>query len=209
MEKRTINSTQLNIAIIPPDDISNEAIRMSKMIADSLESEFVLNVRSLIPHITIYQAEYPNKNINELKTIVKEISSKKSFKITLDEIIIFYNTFLFWKCKKDDNIESIQREVVQLANPLREGLILGQLASIRGLSEENRHDVENFGSLLIGSRYIPHITVTRLKREVDSKKVVAVLGESRKRSFMIKSIILGSLGPHGTVTNIVERFNFK
>lgn len=204
------NSTTFNTAIIPPDDVSIQAIEMSKKVAEGVESEFVLNLDRLLPHITVYQAKYPNKNIEKLKNIVRKLSSEQElFEVKLDVITVFYGTFLFWNCGKTDALQDLHQKVVRLANPLRDGLIPEQLANRRGLNEGDRYDIKTFGALLIGPRYKPHITITRLKRQDDAEKAIRILGDSKSLYFKPKALILGYLGEHGTVTGIVESFRFK
>lgn len=209
MKENEMLSTTLNIAILPSDNITFEAIKMSKKVANELESEFTLDQNKFIPHITIYQAQYPNKNINLLKRLVQDLSSKDSFEISLNVLTISHETFLFWECEKTDTLRELQTRAVKIANPLREGLIPAQLAHVTGLTEGDRYDAKTFGALLIGPRYEPHITITRLKRKEDAEKAIRILGSSRKLSFKPKALILGYLGEHGTVTGIVESFRFK
>lgn len=209
MKEAEVLSTTLNIAILPSDDIAIEAIAMSKKIANEVGSEFILDQDRFIPHITIYQAQYPNKNIEMLKKLVQDLSSGKSFEINLDAVTISYETFLFWKCEKTDILRELQAKAIETANPLREGLIPAQLANVTGLSEGDKYDAKNFGALLIGPRYDPHITITRLKRKEDAEKAIGVLGSSKKLSFKPKALILGHLGQHGTVTGVIESFRFK
>jgi len=77
------------------------------------------------------------------------------------------------------------------------------------LSEGDKYDIKTFGSLLIGRRYDPHITITRLKRKEDAPKAIRILGDSKRLSFSPKALILGYLGNHGAVTGIIESFHLK
>ena len=204
-----MQTTILNVAILPSDEIIAQAIAVSRRIGEEVSSEFTLNSVNLIPHITIYQAQYPNKNIDKLKSITETLSSgQELFEITLDAITVSHETFLFWNCKKSLILQNLQRKAVELANPLREGLIPSSLADVGGLSEGDRYDVKHFGALLIGSMYEPHITITRLKRKEDAEKTIKRVLQ-KKLSFRQKALILGYLGAHGTVTGIVENFYFK
>lgn len=200
----------LNIAILPSDEVIAQAIEMSEKIAGEVGSRFILNFDNLIPHITIYQAQYPSKNMDKVRNIVRDLSlEQKLFEIKLDVITVSYGTFLFWNCKKSLTLQNLQKRAVELANPLREGLIPPSLSDVTGLSRGDKYDVKHFGALLIGPRYEQHITVTRLNKEDDAQKAIKVLSGSKKYSFRPKGLILGYLGEHGTVTKIVENFRFK
>ncbi len=205
-----MQATTLNIAILPSDEVAAQAIAMSKKIAREVGSKFVLNSDTLIPHITIYQAQYPKRNIDALVNIVKQLSLEQDlFKIQLHTIRVSHGTFLFWNCKKTLILQNLQEKAVELANSLREGLIPASLSDVTGLSEGDRYDVSHFGALLIGPRYEPHITITKLNKERDADKAIKILSASKKLSFKPKSLILGYLGEHGTVTGIIENFRFK
>lgn len=205
-----METTSLNIAILPTDEISAQAIIMSNKIANEIGSKFTLNSNSLIPHITVYQARYPSKNMDKVKNIARNLSlEQKLFEIKLDTITVSHGTFLFWNCKKSLTLQNLQKRAVELANPLREGLTPPSLSDVTGLSRGDKYDVKHFGALLIGPRYEQHITITRLNKEDDAKKAIKVLSGSKKFSFWPKGLILGYLGEHGTVTKIVENFRFK
>lgn len=206
-----MKTTTLNIAILPSDEIARQVVAMSKKINKEIGSKFVLNSKTLIPHITVYQAQYPNKNIEKLKNITRNLALEQElFKIELNAICVSYETFLFWECEKSPLLSSLQKEAVKLANPLREGLIPDQLTSMNiNLSKGDAYDIGHYGALLIGSRYKPHITITRLTTESDGEKAVKALASSQKLSFKPKALILGYLGEHGTATGIVEKFSFR
>lgn len=206
--QKSMKTITLNIAILPSDNITIEAIEMSKKVANEVGSEFTLDQNRFLPHITVYQAQFSNKNMDKLKKLVQDLSSRESFEINLDVITISHETFLFWKCERDI-LRELQAKAIEIANPLREGLIPAQLANVTGLSEGDKYDAKTFGALLVGPRYEPHITITRLKRKEDAEKVIGILGSSKKLSFKPKALILGYLGEHGTVTEIAESFRFK
>lgn len=201
----------LNIAILPSDEVTVQVIVMSKKIANEVGSRFILNSDSLIPHITIYQAQYPSKNVDKLKSVVKTLSLEQElFEIKLETITVSHGTFLFWNCERNLVLQNLQDKAVEVANPLREGLIPDQLISMKAnLSEGDAYDIEHYGALLIGSRYQPHITITRLNKETDVKRAVGILSGSKKISFKPKGLILGYLGKHGTVTEIVKNVRFR
>lgn len=209
MKETEMLSATLNIAILPSDNVAIEAIEMSKKVANEVGSEFILDQNRVLPHITVYQAQYPNKNMDKLKKLVQDLSSRESFEINLDAITISHETFLFWECERENILRELQAKAIEIANPLREGLIPAQLYNVTGLSEGDKYDAKTFGALLIGPRYEPHITITRLKRKEDAEKAIRILGSSKKLSFKPEALILGYLGERGTVTKIAESFRFK
>ena len=97
----------INIAILPSDEVMTQAIAMSKKIANEIESRFILNPNSLIPHITVYQAQYPIGNMDKLKSIAKALSVERElFEIKFEAITISHETFLFWNCEKSQILQN-------------------------------------------------------------------------------------------------------
>ncbi|MBI2043128.1 hypothetical protein HYT25_01950 [Candidatus Pacearchaeota archaeon] len=66
--------TSLNIAVIPPLEIRNKAIEFSEGVSLKFLSEFVLNNEDKIPHISLYQAGFPLRNIGKIEDAVREVS---------------------------------------------------------------------------------------------------------------------------------------
>lgn len=196
----------LNIAIIPDEEIKSKIIEVSNLVSSKIPTQFVLG-KKRIPHITIYQAAFPAKNLDKVKKVVSDLAEKNApFEITMKGISISHGTFLFWNCVKSDRLISLHEQAVNKANFLREGQIIKNLPI---QSAEDKFDVENYGSLLIGPRFSPHITVTRISNPIDKAKAIQfakVLGEE---TFKVKTIILGILGQHGTVREIISAFPFS
>jgi len=196
----------LNIAILPDENTQREAIEMSEKIAQSVSSEFVLDGKNFYPHISVYQAHYPLKNLEKLKKAVALLATSTPASIHLQSFDIAYGVWTFWNCVDDGRLIKLHNTAVKAANPLREGLIMPQLADRPGLSADDKSDIQSYGSLLIGPRYRPHITLTRLSSESDESRVRELLGQEKAVRFKPRSLILGYLGDHGTVIGIIEEF---
>jgi 2'-5' RNA ligase len=200
----------LNIAILPSEKIIEQAIKMSQKVSDEVGSRFTLKQKTLIPHITVYQAQYPSKNIDRLKNIVEDFALKTElFDIKLNQIAVSHGTFLFWNCEKSPILQDLHEKVVKLANPLREGLVPSQLADRENLSPGDEYDIKTFGAMLIGPRYKPHITIARLSKDNDVQNAVRVLDGSKEESFKPRALFLGYLGEHGTVVKIIKKYRFS
>lgn len=208
---KNIPATSLNIALIPTHEIFDQAIEMSKKVNEEVNAEFVLNYTLFLPHITVYQAHFPDKNIDKVKkTVAKIAEATKSIKIELQTFSINYKTFLFWTVEKSDALSNLQNQIIHVVNPLRDGLILPALSNIDLENKDDAYDIQHFGSLLIGEHYKPHITITRLKDEKHDKKALSVLKKFKEQqTFTAESVTLGYLGQHGTVNGIIPEYEFS
>ncbi|MEK7079041.1 MAG: 2'-5' RNA ligase family protein [Patescibacteria group bacterium] len=200
-------SDSFNIVILPDKETQSKAVVMSKKVGLKIPTEFQLNSIDLLPHITLYQAQFPLSRVRKMRSEVQDIVNKtKKFEVPLTSISIAYDTFVFWNCQKTNDIQSLHERIVRALNPLRDGLIRPDLLKMKNLSEEDKHDIHVFGALLIRPRYQPHMTITRLVNATDDKKALQLLPKYKSESLKVTEIAFGYLGKHGTVYNIIESF---
>ncbi len=65
--------TRVNIAVRPPEEVIEEAIKISNEISKEAEPFFILDDDTFFPHITIYSPEYPAKNLDKVLETVEKI----------------------------------------------------------------------------------------------------------------------------------------
>lgn len=198
-------SVALNIVYLPDGITRKKAIEFSEKVGSKLPTEFVLG-QDTIPHITIYQALFPTKNISNVKDVIRKIAAKTGFfEIEMNEFVVnVVKGFVWWNCQKTEQLTKIHLETIEKLNPLREGLVSEVLKNYPA-TEADKKDIENYGSLLIGNRYTPHLTITALKNSYDGEKALEILGEASS-NFRVDRIALGYLEKHGTVAEIIEEF---
>ena len=204
-------ATSINIAILPSSGVSELAIALSQKVGQNFPTEFTLNHERYMPHVTIYQAHFPLKNIpllvNELKGIT---SATEPFRINMEEFTISYDTFIFWICERSQALQSLHEEVVGRTNPLREGSILPHLTQVTGLTEDDKIDMQRYGALGIGPGFRPHLTISRFSDFNDANAAINSLKEvNNKAIFEVKELILGYLGQSGTVNGVIETFKLR
>lgn len=204
MGKETESAVQLNIAIVPDPRIQEKALRLSELLSRKFDTHFVLNTKNLIPHITISQARYPERNLGKVIDIVREQIKVEPFKVNLDTFDVRYGQFVFWNAERTSSLAAFHQQIVDATNPLREGLVIEHVAAMEGLSPEDVSDRERYGALLIGHHYQPHITLTRLKQPTSVEEITRFIGKGEKNQFNVEKIIVGYLGNHGTVNGIIE-----
>lgn len=202
------DAVSLNIVIIPSGEVTQKAINLSNKIAQTNDTHFTLNNETLFPHITIYQAHYPNHNLEKIENTLLSLSqSIQPILIQMKNFSVMYDTFIFWNCVKTQELLSIHEKMVDLFNPFREGLVLPHLASIQNMDEVSKNEIAKYGSLLIGPRFTPHITITRIKNSEKSLEILEALkAENASDTFVTKEIVLGYLGDHGTVKGIIKKY---
>ncbi len=200
-------ATSLNIAILASGEVADQAIQMSQQVAGKFPVEFVLDREKFMPHVTVYQAHFPVKNMDLIKSALRSLTDKTNpFKMILGDLTISLDTFLWWNCSGNGKLKEFHNKIVKETNPLREDLVLPHLATVTGMTEEDKEDMEQFGALKIGPRFSPHITITRLSSPKEADNAVKSLGLYRRATLDVNEIILGYLGPNGTVNGVIETF---
>lgn len=196
---------ELNIIILPPHEIRDAAIDLSRKLSESFSTEFKLG-ENRIPHITVYQARFPEKNMENLDYNLNVIAKKMStFEVPLSKFSTFKG-YVFWDSDFTNEFSHLSKSVVYQLNPLRENLILDHLKNFSGNMGE-KFDIQNYGSLIVGRSLQPHVTITKMVNESDEYKAFQEL-RPRIAKFNVNSIFLGRLGPFGTVTEILHEYHF-
>src|SRR3989344_2231095 len=198
----------LNIVILPDEKVQQKALELSRKVSEKFETYFTLDNKKYFPHITVYQTHYPHKNVLALKEkLFKFAKNIKPFKVSASEITSIFNSWISWNLFKTKELTDLELQVLELANPLREGLISEGLKEI-AQSEQDSEEIENYGALLLKDRYTPHITITRIKDSDKVKEAVELIHEMNEYEFLVDKLYLGNLGEHGTVNKIVDEFPF-
>jgi len=203
-------ATSLNIAILPDNRVTGLAISASQIVSVGYPTEFVLDQETFIPHTTVFQAHFPKQNIPIVLERVASIAEHQApFNLTLAERSISLDTFLWWNFLRSRVLQNLHDKVVKATNPLRQSLVLPHLVRVTGMTEEDRHDMTEFGSLKIGPRFSPHITITKLSDPKDANDALLRSGLYRKESFGVAKIIVGQLGSNGTVNGVIRAFDLE
>lgn len=77
IQKQAVESEGYNIIIRPDEKVRSIAIELSKRLNSSFDCYFVLG-RDIHPHITLFLAQFPVKNLDKLRERVSKIASSHS-----------------------------------------------------------------------------------------------------------------------------------
>ena len=203
---------ELDVVILPSREVSQKAVELSGEIAKDLSVFFTLHEQERIPHISIYQAAYPTKNISGIKTTLRDICAKShSFPIELLKSSWEKEGWIAFDAHKSKDLSTFHQLVVEKLNPLREGnIMLSDKENLNLYSTRERENVEQYGYVLAMDLFQPHLTITRLKES--NENIIAATVQKLEGStftFRADTIALCTLGKHGTCVSILEIWNFK
>lgn len=197
------NHQSYDVVLLLHSEVNKKAMLLSQSVAENFPVEFVLDNKAKYPHVSLYHLEIPDANLKEAKNRLGAIFQNHS-KISL-KLLDFSNqgSALVWNCEKTDEVYDLHKKVVKILNELREGLIVFE--SIPHLPSQGAV-VKRYGWKSIFQFFDPHITISKLKREKDTRDALKFLGDTVSFSTVFQEAALGTLSDHGTVTDIIKRY---
>lgn len=193
---------QRNVLVIPEGEFQQRAGKLSCLLSP-LGTEFVLGLGA-VPHISIYQAAYPQSNGDALVRAVEQISAgTPRFEIELCGFSVFWETFVFWDVVKTPVLTKLHQRMLNALNHLREGKLLPiheQLLADQTIPADLRESIRRYGNPLCGDEERPHVTLARLKDPAQADAALRLLREFSTAScrFPVWGLCLGTVGSHGT-----------
>lgn len=205
-----MDTVRLNIALLPDKKVRTTAMEMSRKIARSVRTEFVLDYKQFYPHNTVYQIAVPEKNFQKIKDSVRTITGMtQPFPVATSLFRVWFGTFVSWDIILSKQLANLQQEIIENTNHFREGLSMVDPSLLSILSRNDQSDAKHYGSLLIGPNYKPHITITRLVNINDAQKTEKILEKKRVMHWTADGIAIGSCGLNGTFNSILATFPFS
>jgi 2'-5' RNA ligase len=202
-----IKSKSFNIVIYPPTDIAAKAIKISKTFKKK-GSSFVLDGKNYFPHITIYMTEFPLKNIPVIKKLLKEfVLGLKSFQITASGYRQNKDGYIDVSYKKTKSIKELQKKLITLLNPLREGRLRSKdKEKMKEYRRSHQKKIKLYGYRSVGAEFYPHLTFTKLEQFNESALPKIKEGSF---SFKVNKIGLFYLGEYGTCRKLIKIFDLS
>ncbi|OFY63295.1 MAG: hypothetical protein A3H98_11280 [Bacteroidetes bacterium RIFCSPLOWO2_02_FULL_36_8] len=202
--KELQRSKSLNIVICPPRSVCKKAITISNKLTRQ-GGLFALNENICHPHISIYMSEFPLKNLRKIRKLLEQISSEvKPFEIRSSIHSQKMDGYVYMNYHKTRDIRELQKKVINLLNPLREGLIREKdMVKMPDLNNAQHENIMRYGYRNVGSQFDPHLTFTKLE-----KSTRGYLSEFKDidLSFNITEIGLFYQGDHGTCRKLIAKF---
>ncbi|MFH1226085.1 MAG: 2'-5' RNA ligase family protein [bacterium] len=198
-------SNSFNIAIAPPLEIIKKATRESQKLKNE-GGLFVLNQTLYSSHLTIYMTEFPLKNIEQIKNLLKKISLEtKSFKLVSNGYRQNPDGYIDVSYKPPRELKILQKKIITALNPLREGLIRKKdQEGLKNMKGQGAQNIKRYGSYFAFSNYRPHLTLTKLPNyKADALKKL----KPQNFSFMVKQIVIFYLGEYGSCKKQLAKFN--
>jgi len=196
-----------NIVICPPVKISKRAIAVSKKLKNR-NALFVLDGKNYFPHITLYMTEFPLKNVVKVRKLLKQFAVKtKPFEISSSKYRQNTDGYIDVDYKKSKNINELQKKIIKLLNPLREGQMRQKdKARISEMTKAEQKNLKLYGYRGVGAKFFPHLTFSKLEK-FDKSALSGV--DKSNFSFRVDKIGFFYLGDYGTCRKLIEIFDLS
>lgn len=195
---------ELNIVVLPDAKTRDSAIETSRGLAQRTRTDFILDGRTRHPHMTLYQARFPERNVEKVAAAVRMIAEKNSpFDVSLSKFSS-HEGMVWWNSDATSEVVHLHKSVIYQTNPLREDLTLSAFKG-RKLDMEQTYNLQNYGYTLVNGLFQPHITVSHISGASDAARTVASMNP-RVARFVASRLALGRLGEFGTLTEVIGEF---
>jgi hypothetical protein len=192
-----MDSIPVNVVLLPSDELANEAIKASELLA-KFGTLFTLKDGSYFPHVSTYMLQLKAADLSKTVELLSDIAHNTSgFSLRATR---YYQAkgFTDIEYQKTREIDGLQDLVVNALNPIRDGMRekdKNRMAAASGLVLEN---FKNYGWNSIGELFRPHLTLTRFNEEQKHDEAEKVLPETKNFDGKFPKLALFEMGDNGT-----------
>ena len=198
-----------NVVLLPPREISEEAIKLSKLIAKSFPVEFILDGKNFYPHLTLFQLAIPVKSLPDVNDLLED-TLEFTIQTQFDKYFDAQNGFISWGCQISQQLLELQTKVIDKTNHFRRNRPLpSKKLQYNFLTTKDHIQIKKFGSSGLLSSFKPHITLARLKDGSYYKEALNLLPLKKPLIVKFKQAALGELSTHGTVVKIISNYKLN
>lgn len=204
----SVNSTELGIILIPSSTISADSYRMNQKFNKNLKTVNIEN----IPHISLFQGRFPDKNKTLLEESVTDIARRTlPFKIEMEENLKDTKENIFWMVKPNPQIVALHKQILAALPRYTDGLLMQQVIDIpsNSLTSEQTLKIKKYGIFWVDENFFPHITI--FYNSNDNTAVSTLLTHIKPAKvasqFVVSKIAIARLGYAGNVVEILREFD--
>lgn len=212
----------LNVALLPDPDLAHRLVAASRKFADRYPAIVRLGDAgqrlSMAPHLTLYQVPVPLAQLSRLHEGLRGIA-RAGRGLELACTSLAYNDgegSLEARTDIPGELARLQRDVLELANPIRGGLLLdrdpagtrlGDLLTDAGALGANIRDT---GYAEVGDLFRPHDTLNWFEpgTRVDAGAMESLV-DLAALSGGYTALGLFALGPYGTCPQLLARYELE
>ncbi len=203
---------KVGIGLLPNQEVREKLISMSKAINSHYPLSYILNGINFHPHLTLFQLK--SDSLEDILTSAKNLSGKK-IQITLDKVNYFSNSFLFYDCKRIEDLQDLCEKVVEEMDKHRSKSekAIGQQQNLTGLTDLEIEYLEKYGYPFVKESFKPHFSIGRILNNPpkieEIRRILKPIDSLSNYAFFSEEAIVYELGVDGSCVNILERFKLR
>lgn len=198
----------IDIVILPPSNVRKTLRGFNKQLRKQLKLKWIVDNKSLIPHISLFHIRVDKEKINEIISGVSKISeTTKKFPIEFLQANGHYPYFGI-NTTKSSKLYSLHQQVIKELKDLRKGempfIHPPKTLLTKGYAKK-------YGATGIFARYNPHITLGSIRRDVDFPLVLDKVNIKKKlfKAFLADTIAVAKIDKYWQVIKILKEFKLK
>jgi hypothetical protein len=202
-------SISCNIAILPSAKIVKKTIAASKKLKKE-GTLFTLDNNDYYPHMSIYRTAFPSKNFPAIEKKLGEImASVKVFDINSEDYHQSKGGYVDIGFKRNKVIAGLHKKIIKSLNPLREGeMLYSDVRNFNSFEKWEQKNIKLYGCTVVGKKYRPHITFTKLQKRKRNKNVISAIPKDNF-SFKADTIAFLISGKHGVGRKVLKLFKLN
>lgn len=205
----TMPSSELGIIVLPSSAVSANSKQMNKAINNDLKIENTYN----IPHISLFQGRFPDKNQLQLENTVSEIAQKTlPFNIEMESALQNLSGNIFWMAKLNPELNALHKQILAELPRYTDGLLMQQIMDIppNRLTTQQALNIKKYGVIWVGENFEPHITIFyKSGSNAQISTILAHVRPSPKMQFIARKIAIARLGYAGNVVQILKEYQLS
>jgi hypothetical protein len=198
----------LNVAVIPPDNVANESIALSRR-AKSLGGLFELDRATRLPHLTIYMARFSHSKVDAVRRMLSTIiPTFEEQTVNHTGYYLTPNRYYEISYARTPGLVLAQANITKKLCELRHSpgnpVIENYFGEYKG---KTKNSVERWGYDLVGNLYRPHLTLTRFSTEPQAVVAPASLPKSlNDLSFTLSTVGLFRADSMGSARELISEW---
>lgn len=210
-----MKSEPINIILRPDDGTTAVSRLLGELLGKRFDTNYTVSDKRLIPHATIYQAQYPVENYEKVREKISEVAkSTKPMELHMKDYEMHAGVYAWWNISKTKELNRLHYGLLELSG-LRNGLLLPfireDMTGYKAGGEfdgTQKRNVEKYGAVVVAESFQPHVTLGNLKQKSTTDEMRKALPPAESR-FTVDEIQIGEMGDHGTVLGIRDSFKLR
>ena len=199
-------SIPCDIVLLPEQALSQRAIATSASL-HSLGTLYELSDAGPLPHISLYMTQLKSHDLFEVGQLLATIASQtESFTLSADR----YDQaegYIDANYVRTDTLRQLQMAVINVVNPLRDGMREKDRARLATATGVVRKNLEVYGYRGVGELFRPHLSLTRFAdgTPINTKP----LPRPSDFSGSFDRLAICEMGDNGTCQRVLAAFRFR